>query len=65
MSITESIRRFEREFAARAEKFIWKHPFMGLLAVFVGLPVFILICVCISTVVISFPVAWLLSGCNL
>ena len=41
----KSIRRAEHAFDARAEKFIWKHLFLGFLALFVGMPVFILVCV--------------------
>lgn len=60
MGITKSIRKFEREFDLRAERFLWKHPFLGFLAMFVGMPMFILVCVCVSTTVIALPVAWLL-----
>lgn len=59
MGITKSFRKFEREFDIRADKFMWKHPILGFLAVFAGMPVFILICVCISTAAIAFPMAWL------
>lgn len=58
MSITKSIRKFEREFDLRAERFLWKHPFLGFLSIFVGMPIFVLICVCISTTVIALPIAW-------
>ena len=60
MGITRSIRKFEQEFDLRAERFICKHPFFGFLFVFVGMPIFILICVCISTTIIALPIAWLL-----
>lgn len=59
MRITKSIRAFEHAFDLKAEQFLWKHPFLGLLSIFVGMPIFVLVCVCISTVVIAFPVAWL------
>lgn len=58
MSITKSIRKFEREFDLKAERFLWKHPFLGFLSIFVGMPIFVLICVCISTTVIALPIAW-------
>lgn len=58
MSITKSIRKFEREFDLRAERFLWKHPFLGFLSIFVGMPIFVLICVCISTTIIALPIAW-------
>lgn len=59
MGITKSIRRFERELDLRAERFFWKHPLLGFLFIFVGMPMFILICVCISTMIIALPIAWL------
>lgn len=59
MGIAKSLRRFEHEFDIRAEKLIWNHPFLGFLAIFVGMPILILVCVCVSTVVIAFPMAWL------
>ena len=60
MGITRSIRKLEQEFDLKAERFICKHPLFGLLFVFVGMPIFILICVCISTTIIALPIAWLL-----
>lgn len=59
MSITKSIRKFEREFDLRAEQFLWKRLFLGFLSIFVEMPIFVLICVCISTTVIALPIAWL------
>ena len=58
MSITKSIRKFEREFDFRAEHFLWKHPFLGFLSIFVGMPIFVLICVCVSTTVIVLLITW-------
>lgn len=59
MRIANSIRKFEHEIDIKAEHFLWKHPFLGFLSIFVGLPVFVLVCVCISTIVIAFPMVWL------
>ncbi|MBO5031499.1 MAG: hypothetical protein J6D08_06380 [Lachnospiraceae bacterium] len=59
MHISKSIQKFERKFDVKAERFLWRHPFLGFLSVFVGMPVFVLICVCISTVAVVFPMAWL------
>lgn len=59
MGTTKSIRKIEREFDLRAERFLWKHPLLGLLSIFVGMPIFVLICVCISTAIIALPIAWL------
>ena len=59
MRILKSIQKFEYEFDIKAERFLWKHPFLGFLSIFVGMPVFVLGCVCICTVLITFPMAWL------
>lgn len=59
MTIVQTIRKYEHEFDLRAERFLWKHPFLGFLFIFVGMPIFILICVCISTTIIALPMAWL------
>lgn len=60
MRITKAIQKFEHHFDVKAERFLWKHPFLGFLSVFVGIPLFVLACVCISTVVIASPIVWLL-----
>ena len=60
MSITNATRRFEQRFDAKAERFIWHHPLLGSISIFVGMPLLVLACVCISTIVIAFPMAWLL-----
>ena len=59
MSITNAARRFEQRFDAKAERFIWHHPLLGFFFIFIGMPLFVLLGVCISTVVIAFPMAWL------
>ena len=59
MSITKSIRKFEYKFDLKAEQFIWHHPLLGFFLLFIWMPLFILLGVCISTVVIAFPMAWL------
>ena len=55
-----SIRGFERNVDAKAEKFVWHHPFLGFLLIFVGMPVFILACVSVCTMLIAFPLSWLM-----
>lgn len=60
MTVIQTIRKYEREFDLKAEQFIWKHPFLGFLFVFAGMPIFILICVCISATMIALPIVWLL-----
>ena len=58
MSITNAARRFEQRFDAKAERFIWHHPLLGFISIFVGMPLLVLACVCISTIVIAFPMAF-------
>ena len=50
MSITNAARRFEQRFDAKAERFIWHHPLLGFISIFVGMPLLVLACVCISTI---------------
>lgn len=59
MRITKSIREFEHEFDLKAEQFLCNHPFLGFLSIVVGMPIFVLACVCISTAVVTFPMAWI------
>ena len=60
MSITNAARRFEQRFDEKAERFIWHHPLLGFISIFVGMPLLVLVCVCISTIVVALPMAWLL-----
>ena len=60
MSITNAARRFEQRFDAKAGRFIWHHPLLGFISIFVGMPLLVLACVCISTIVIAFPMAYIL-----
>lgn len=54
MGIKKSIRKIEHEFDVKVEKVFRKHPLFGFLSIFFGIPVFVLACVCISTVGIAF-----------
>ena len=60
MSITNAVRRFEQRFDAKAERFIWHHPLLGFISIFVGVPLLVLACVCIGTIVNAFPMTGLL-----
>ena len=51
MSITNAARRFEQRFDAKAERFIWHHPLLGFFFIFIGMPLFVLLGVCISNVI--------------
>lgn len=59
MSILQTIRKYEQKFDLRAKRFLWKHPILGFLSIFVGMPIFVLFCVCVSTTIITLPIAWL------
>ncbi|MBO5093664.1 MAG: hypothetical protein J6C33_04820 [Lachnospiraceae bacterium] len=59
MRIARSVRKLEYALDLRTKKFVLGHPFLGFLSVFIGIPVFILVCVCASTVAVAFPIAWL------
>ena len=37
MSIINAARRFEQRFDAKAERFIWHHPLLGSISIFVGM----------------------------
>lgn len=60
MKITKAIRRLEYELDSKIERFVWRHPIFGFFSIFVGMPLFVLTCVCISTVLIAFPITWFL-----
>jgi hypothetical protein len=53
--------KFEDMLDMKAERFIWFHPAAGFLLIFVGIPLFILACVCICAFIITFPIACCLS----
>ena len=61
MSITNAARRFEQRFDVKTERFMWHHPLLGFISLFVGMPLLVLACVSISAIVIAFPMAWLLN----
>lgn len=60
MRIPFSLKGFERTVDVKAEKFVWRHPFLGFLLIFVGMPIFILICVTICTALIAYPLSCLM-----
>lgn len=59
MFTLKSIQNAEREFDRRAERFLWRRPFLGFLWAFVGAPILVLICVCAGSLAISLPILWL------
>ena len=57
-AIWKSIHNFEDKFDRCAEHFALHHPFWAFLAMFIGIPIFILIAVAVSTTLIALPIAW-------
>lgn len=57
--ILKSIQNFEDKFDRSAELFAFHHPYLAFLAIFIGMPIFVLIAVFISTVAITFPIAYI------
>lgn len=59
MKFMKSVKKYEVRFDLKAERFIWRHPLLGFLFIFIGMPVIVLACVSVSTMLIAFPVAWI------
>ena len=55
--IKKIIQEKEDRFDVFAERFLQRHPYLGYMAVFMGIPVIILAAVFISTVFIMLPVS--------
>ena len=60
-AISKSIRKFEDKFDRGAERFVFRHPYLAFLAMFIGMPIFILALVAACTILIATPMAWLFS----
>ena len=58
-AISKSIRKFEDKFDRGAERFVFHHARLAFLAMFIGMPIFILIAVSACTTIIAFPMAWI------
>ena len=58
-AIWKSIHNFEDKFDRCAGHFALHHPFWAFLAMFIGIPIFILIAVAVSTTLIALPIAWI------
>ena len=55
IKILDSIRKAEHRFDAAMGRFLLRHPFLGYLAVLVGVPFFILIVVFVFTTILALP----------
>ena len=58
-AILKSIHKFEDKFDRKAGRFALRHPYLAFLAMFIGIPIFILIAVAVSTTLIAMPLAWI------
>ncbi|MFR1832709.1 MAG: hypothetical protein ACLSX5_06090 [Lachnospiraceae bacterium] len=59
MDVKKSIVRLQNRFDKTAERFAFRHPYGAFLAMFVGVPLFALLAVSISTVCVTLPIAWI------
>lgn len=57
--IIKSLYEAEHKFDAIAERFFFHHPYLGFFTAFIGIPIFILGAVTISTTVIMLPLSLL------
>ncbi|MFR8547152.1 MAG: hypothetical protein ACLVEV_00785 [Lachnospiraceae bacterium] len=53
------LHRLEHRFDRRAERFAFHHPYAAFFAMFVGMPLLILLAVTATTFVLSFPMAYM------
>ena len=58
-AIWKSIHSFEDKFDRCAKRLALRHPYLAFLAIFIGIPLFILIAVAVSTTLIAIPIAWI------
>lgn len=58
-AIFKAIHEFDKRIEVRAEHFAFKHPYLAFFAMFIGMPLFILIAVAVSTTLIAIPIAWI------
>ena len=55
----QTIKTWEITFDQKAENFIFKHPFLSFVGIVVGVPIFILAAVGVSTTIVILPIAWM------
>ncbi len=58
-AISKLLHKFENKFNRDVEHFAFRHPRLAFLAMFVGVPIIILIGVFICTVLIVLPISWI------
>ena len=58
-AIWKSIHNFGDKFDRNAERLAFHHPYLAFIAMFIGMPLFILMEVTVSTTLIALPIAWI------
>ena len=48
----------QNKFDKAVEKFMYRHPYVAFLTLFIGMPIFILIAVFVCTTVAILPISW-------
>ena len=56
-AIFKAIHEFDKRIEACAEHFAFKHPYLSFFAVFIGMPICVLVAVFFFTVIITVPIA--------
>lgn len=54
-AIMKTIHKFEYQFETKAERFVFRHPCIAILVMFVGMPITILIIVTLFTMIFALP----------
>ena len=60
MIIVNTVKKIQHEIDANAERFLFHHPLLGSLVIFIGMPLLVLAGVCASMMLLSFPITALL-----
>lgn len=59
-ALRKRVSRFEAHIDASIEKFLFHHKVLGVVLLFVGMPLVTLAAVCICATIIAWPIAFLL-----
>lgn len=58
-TMIQAIHQLENRFDRHAESFTFHHPYLAFFAMFIGMPIFILMVVAASAALIAFLMAWI------
>ena len=56
-AIFKAIHEFDKRIEAHVEHFAFKHPYLSFFALFIGMPICVLVAVFFFTVIITVPIA--------